>query len=150
MQPEQRRWASAYRAARVKSLRVSTISPSPRRAYVGAMSEFLQDVALRDGTGLKLRTPTSEDYWDIKSFYDELSRESLYSRFNASCEPTCRHGWMRRPTATTESRWRRGDRIVSSRSAALRGYASRESRRLRLRLRMTSRAAASRPGFSSA
>jgi len=46
------------------------------------MSEFLQDVALRDGTGLKLRTPTSEDYWDIKSFYDELSRESLYSRFN--------------------------------------------------------------------
>src|SRR5262245_30880332 len=41
-----------------------------------------RDVVLRDGTGLRLRTPTSEDYEDIKSFYDELSAESRYSRFN--------------------------------------------------------------------
>src|SRR5262249_12030503 len=44
------------------------------------MSEVL--VETRDGTGLTLRVPTSEDYADIKSFYDELSPESLYSRFN--------------------------------------------------------------------
>src|SRR5262245_29491387 len=42
---------------------------------------LVQDVVLQDGTGLMLRTPTSEDYADIKSFYDELSQESLYSRF---------------------------------------------------------------------
>src|SRR5262249_33717969 len=34
------------------------------------------------GTGLRLRTPTSEDYDDIKSFYDGLSKDSVYSRFN--------------------------------------------------------------------
>src|SRR5262249_4783582 len=47
-----------------------------------ALAPFFRDVVLRDGTGLRLRTPTSDDYEDIKSFYDELSPESRYSRFN--------------------------------------------------------------------
>jgi len=51
-----------------------------------ALAPLVRDVVLRDGTGLRLRTPTSEDYEDIKSFYDELSHESLYSRFNGFVE----------------------------------------------------------------
>src|SRR5262245_20581507 len=46
-----------------------------------AWAPRVRDVVLRDGTGLRLGTPTSEDYEDIKSFYDELSQESRYSRF---------------------------------------------------------------------
>jgi RimJ/RimL family protein N-acetyltransferase len=47
---------------------------------------LLRDVILRDGTPLRLRTPTLEDYDAIKSFYDGLSEDSLYQRF---------HGWVR-------------------------------------------------------
>jgi len=41
-----------------------------------------REVVLQDGTHLRLRRPTSEDYEDIKSFYEELSQESRYNRFN--------------------------------------------------------------------
>jgi RimJ/RimL family protein N-acetyltransferase len=47
---------------------------------------LVRDVMLRDGTPLRLRTPTLEDYEAIKSFYDGLSEDSLYQRF---------HGWVR-------------------------------------------------------
>jgi len=41
-----------------------------------------RDLALRDGSTLRLDTPTPDDYEDLKSFYDELSQESLYNRFH--------------------------------------------------------------------
>ncbi len=47
---------------------------------------LVRDVILRDGTPLRLRTPSSADYDAIKSFYDGLSEDSLYQRF---------HGWVR-------------------------------------------------------
>ena len=48
-----------------------------------AWAPFVRDIVLRDGTSLRLRTSTPEDYEDIKSLYDELSPESRYSRFNS-------------------------------------------------------------------
>ena len=47
-----------------------------------AGAPLVRDVMLRDGSPLRLRTPTPEDYEDIKSFYDALSQESLYMRFS--------------------------------------------------------------------
>jgi len=41
-------------------------------------------VILRDGTPLRLRAPTPADYDDIKAFYDELSEDSLYTRFHGT------------------------------------------------------------------
>ena len=41
-----------------------------------------RDLVLRDGSTLRLHTPTPDDYEDLKSFYDELSQESLYNRFH--------------------------------------------------------------------
>ena len=43
---------------------------------------LVRDVILGDGSTLRLRAPTPEDYEDIKAFYDRLSRESLYMRFH--------------------------------------------------------------------
>jgi RimJ/RimL family protein N-acetyltransferase/predicted CoA-binding protein len=71
---------------------------------------------LRDGTPLRLRTPTAEDYDAIKSFYEGLSEDSLYTRF---------HGWVRsegpaRSDAEADGDARvvligwRGDRVVAS------------------------------------
>lgn len=71
---------------------------------------------LRDGTPLRLRTPTVEDYDAIKSFYDGLSEDSLYTRF---------HGWVRtegpaRSDAEADGDARvvligcQGDRVVAS------------------------------------
>jgi RimJ/RimL family protein N-acetyltransferase len=45
---------------------------------------LVRDVILRDGTPLRLRTPTPADYGDIKAFYDRLSEDSLYARFHGS------------------------------------------------------------------
>ncbi len=77
---------------------------------------LVRDVILRDGTPLRLRTPTFEDYEAIKSFYDGLSEDSLYTRF---------HGWVRtegpaRSDAEADGDARvvligwRGDRVVAS------------------------------------
>ena len=43
---------------------------------------MVRDVILGDGSTLRLRAPTPEDYEDIKAFYDRLSPESLYMRFH--------------------------------------------------------------------
>jgi acetate---CoA ligase (ADP-forming) len=43
---------------------------------------LVRDVLLRDGTTLRLQTPTLVDYEDIKGFYDGLSSESRYLRFH--------------------------------------------------------------------
>jgi RimJ/RimL family protein N-acetyltransferase len=47
-----------------------------------AGTPLVRDVILRDGTPLRVRTPTPEDYDDIRSLYDGLSDESRYSRFH--------------------------------------------------------------------
>ena len=71
---------------------------------------------MRDGTPLRLRAPTAGDYDAIKSFYDGLSEDSLYTRF---------HGWVRsegpaRSDAEADGDTRvvligwRGDRVVAS------------------------------------
>lgn len=81
-----------------------------------AGTPLVRDVILRDGTPLRLRTPTLEDYDAIKSFYDGLSEDSLYQRF---------HGWVRteepaRSDAEADSDARvvligwRADRVVAS------------------------------------
>jgi hypothetical protein len=44
--------------------------PEPRR--------LVRDVLLRDGSTLRLQTPTPVDYDDTKAFYDGLSPESRY------------------------------------------------------------------------
>ncbi len=43
---------------------------------------LVRDVLLRDGSTLRLETPTPEDFGDIKAFYDGLSSESRYFRFH--------------------------------------------------------------------
>jgi len=43
---------------------------------------LVRDVILGDGSTLRLRAPTREDYEDIKAFYDRLSPEGLYMRFH--------------------------------------------------------------------
>ena len=48
----------------------------------GSGSVMGGDLVLRDGSTLRLHTPTPDDYEDLKSFYDELSQESLYNRFH--------------------------------------------------------------------
>jgi len=45
---------------------------------------LVRDVILRDGTPLRLRAPTTEDYDGIKAFYDGLSEDSLYTRFHGN------------------------------------------------------------------
>jgi acetate---CoA ligase (ADP-forming) len=47
---------------------------------------LVRDVILRDGTPLRLRTPTPRDYDGIKAFYDGLSEASLYTRFHGSVQ----------------------------------------------------------------
>jgi acetate---CoA ligase (ADP-forming) len=47
-----------------------------------ATEELVRDVLLRDGSTLRLRAPTPEDFDAIKAFYDELSPESRYMRFH--------------------------------------------------------------------
>ncbi len=42
---------------------------------------LVRDVLLRDGWTLRLQTPTLVDYEDIRAFYDGLSRDSRYLRF---------------------------------------------------------------------
>jgi acetate---CoA ligase (ADP-forming) len=55
----------------------------PTRNIIAVACEpLLRDVILRDGSPLRLRTPTPADYADLKSFYDGLSQDSLYMRFN--------------------------------------------------------------------
>ena len=54
-------------------------------------AQLVRDVLLRDGSTLRLRTPTAADLDDIKAFYDEgLSEESRYMRF---------HGYLRTEVA---------------------------------------------------
>ena len=48
----------------------------------GSGSVMGRDLVLRDGGTLRLHAPTPDDYEDLKSFYDELSQESLYNRFH--------------------------------------------------------------------
>jgi RimJ/RimL family protein N-acetyltransferase len=48
----------------------------------GSGSVMGRGLVLRDGSTLRLYTPTPDDYEDLKSFYDELSQESLYNRFH--------------------------------------------------------------------
>jgi acyl-CoA synthetase (NDP forming)/GNAT superfamily N-acetyltransferase len=43
---------------------------------------LVRDVLLRDGSTLRLQSPTSVDFGDIKAFYDGLSPDSRYLRFH--------------------------------------------------------------------
>ena len=43
---------------------------------------LVRDVLLRDGSTLRLRTPTPADFHDIKEFFDGLSSDSRYLRFH--------------------------------------------------------------------
>jgi acyl-CoA synthetase (NDP forming)/GNAT superfamily N-acetyltransferase len=43
---------------------------------------LIRDVLLRDGSTLRLRTPTPVDFDDIKEFFDGLSPDSRYLRFH--------------------------------------------------------------------
>jgi acyl-CoA synthetase (NDP forming)/RimJ/RimL family protein N-acetyltransferase len=50
-------------------------APEPQKPLV-------RDVLLRDGSSLRLQTPTTVDYEDIKAFYDGLSQRSHRFRFH--------------------------------------------------------------------
>jgi acyl-CoA synthetase (NDP forming)/RimJ/RimL family protein N-acetyltransferase len=43
---------------------------------------LVRDVLLRDGSTLRLRATTPEDFGDIKAFYDQLSEDSRFLRFH--------------------------------------------------------------------
>ena len=43
---------------------------------------LVRDVLLRDGSTLRLQTPTPEDFGEIKAFYDGLSQQSRCFRFH--------------------------------------------------------------------
>jgi acetate---CoA ligase (ADP-forming) len=58
-----------------------------------ASAQLIRDVILRDGSTLRLRTPSPADFDDIKAFYDALSPESRYLRF---------HGYGRTDTAARD------------------------------------------------
>ena len=47
-----------------------------------SMRALVRDVLLRDGSTLRLRATTPEDFGDIKAFYDHLSEESRFLRFH--------------------------------------------------------------------
>jgi len=52
------------------------------RASAHEPQSLVRDVLLRDGSSLRLQTPTPVDFDDIKAFYDGLSPESRYFRFH--------------------------------------------------------------------
>jgi acetate---CoA ligase (ADP-forming) len=58
-----------------------------------ASGPLIRDVILRDGSTLRLRTPSPADFDDIKAFYDALSQQSRYLRF---------HGYGRTDTAARD------------------------------------------------
>ena len=65
---------------------------------------MVRDVLLRDGSTLRLRVPSPEDFADIKAFYDDLSPESRYFRF---------HGYGRTDTvARAEAEATGADRLA--------------------------------------
>jgi GNAT superfamily N-acetyltransferase len=77
---------------------------------------LVRDVLLRDGSTLRLRAPTSDDFAAIKAFYEGLSPESRYMRF---------HGMGRVDTAARDYAeadgvdrvaliGRHGDRVVAA------------------------------------
>jgi acyl-CoA synthetase (NDP forming)/RimJ/RimL family protein N-acetyltransferase len=81
-----------------------------------AAGRLVRDVLLRDGSTLRLRAPTPEDFEAIKAFYDGLSPESRYMRF---------HGYGRTDAAAREYAeadgvdrvaliGRHGDRVVAA------------------------------------
>jgi acetate---CoA ligase (ADP-forming) len=47
----------------------------------GASQALVRDVLLRDGSTLRLQTPSPADFDELKSFYDRLSWESKFLRF---------------------------------------------------------------------
>jgi acyl-CoA synthetase (NDP forming)/GNAT superfamily N-acetyltransferase len=51
-------------------------------ASAGEPEPLVRDVLLRDGSTLRLQSPTPVDFEDIKAFYDGLSSESRYFRFH--------------------------------------------------------------------
>jgi acetate---CoA ligase (ADP-forming) len=46
------------------------------------VTTLVRDVLLRDGSTLRLQTPTPEDFEDINTFYEGLSPQSRYFRFH--------------------------------------------------------------------
>src|SRR3954447_16075105 len=52
-----------------------------------ATAPLVRDVILRDGSALRLRSPTPEDEAAIKAFFDALSAESRYTRFHGAGRP---------------------------------------------------------------
>lgn len=47
-----------------------------------AATRLIRDVILSDGSSLRLREPSPEDYEEIRAFYEGLSLESRYRRFH--------------------------------------------------------------------
>ncbi len=54
----------------------------PVSGPVAERQPLIRDVLLRDGSTLRLQTPTPQDYEEIKAFFDGLSEESRYMRFH--------------------------------------------------------------------
>ncbi len=57
------------------------MSTAPSASPRGASRALVRDVLLRDGSTLRLQTPSRVDFDEIKSFYDGLSWESKFLRF---------------------------------------------------------------------
>ncbi len=61
---------------------VVAMSTAPSLSPRGAPRALVRDVLLRDGSTLRLQTPSPADFDEIKSFYDGLSWDSQYLRFH--------------------------------------------------------------------
>ncbi len=70
---------SGSRATPAKALSTDRL---PLESVSVSAQPLVRDVILGDGSTLRFRAPTPQDYEDIKAFYDRLSRESLYMRFH--------------------------------------------------------------------
>jgi RimJ/RimL family protein N-acetyltransferase len=88
---------------------------TPKINSIGSGSVMGRDLVLRDGSTLRLHPPTPDDYEDLKSFYDELSQESLYSRFHGfvrSASPAALDAEAEGDDRVALAAWQ-GDRVVA-------------------------------------
>jgi GNAT superfamily N-acetyltransferase len=72
-------WGGALVGVRAEDV---ALAPVPVGVLVPESQPLVRDVLLRDGSTLRLQTPTPVDFNDIKAFYGGLSSESRYLRFH--------------------------------------------------------------------
>ena len=92
--------------------------PLPLGSAGVAAQPLVRDVILNDGSTLRLRAPTPDDYEDIKAFYDRLSTESLYMRFHGMVrtDVPARYLVEARGVDRVALICRHGDRVVAAAS----------------------------------